>query len=184
MRVSEILNEEQRLNELTRPNSMFAAGEILRKAGYKRLGEGEFAVIYGKPGKSHILKLFKATDEAYMEFINITLQHPDIHFPKFKGKLMKITDGYCAIQMEKLKRVTGFNASYVLATYITRMQQWQEFDIRPGPDMENLEKRQPGIMKTCQLIAQGISPNRAVDIHSENIMMRGNTLVITDPVAY
>ena len=102
MRINELLTESLNLNELSRPPKVGNAAEILNNAGYDQLGQGAYARVFGKPGANHVLKLFSTEDSAYLDFVSLVNQHPNPHFPKFKGKMMKVTDNYYAIQMEKL----------------------------------------------------------------------------------
>ena len=193
MRITEILNESEVLDEITRPNSIENAEEVLKKAGYEKLGEGYYAAVYAKGDADHVLKLFSVRDTSYPNFVNMTIQNPNIHFPKFKGKMMKVTNEYYAIRMEMLTRfgeATGDgpilekikNYIYGYATYgrsysdnIRGQQVIKEID--------QFEEMQPGIKKACELIADMIANGYVgLDLHAGNIMRRGNTIVFTDPV--
>ena len=187
MRISELLNEET-LNEISRPSAS-EAEQILFRAGYKRIGYGAFGTVYGKPDSAHVLKLFMSSDIGYMEFVDLANKHPNPHFPKFKGKIMKITKDYNAIQMERLTPAQDNNETVLIArtmnNYVRLLQHKESY--RQTPDettnaMNALEESQPGIKNACSLIAH--STTREVDIHNENYMMRGKVLVITDPVAW
>ena len=185
MRITEILNESEVLDEITRPNSIENAEEVLKKAGYEKLGEGYYAAVYAKGDADHVLKLFSVRDTSYPNFVNMTIQRPNIHFPKFKGKMMKVTNEYYAIRMEKLeplsqdkKDTLELMRHYIYAFVRDRFQPFYR-----ATEMENLEKMQPGITEACDLLARLMINNRlALDLHMKNAMMRGNTIVITDPV--
>jgi hypothetical protein len=190
MRINEIINESEVLDEITRPDSIENAEEVLKKAGYEKLGEGYYAAVYTKGNADHVLKLFSVRDRSYPEFVNMTIQRPNTHFPKFKGKMMKVTNEYYAIRMEKLTSFGEENQQlkqirdyiYGYATYgrsysdnIRGQQVIKEID--------QVEETQPGIKKACELIADMIANgNVALDLHKHNLMMRGNTIVFTDPV--
>ena len=190
MRINEIINESQVLDEIYRPIQS-GAEHMLKKAGYKKLGYGVSGVVYAKPGEDHVLKLFRSWDKLYKLFVNFTLQHPNIHYPKFKGKMMKITDEYYAIRMEKLTPISQEHAKMVktMKDYITQRidYNFREIDLDNAPwwmrDMENLETKQPGITEVCEELAKFINEtNAGLDLQPANVMLRGNTLVITDPV--
>jgi hypothetical protein len=188
MRISELLNESEVLTEITRPNK-YKAEEILRNAGYKTLGEGTYGTVFAKPGADHVLKLFLSTDKAYLSFIDLVNSTNNIHFPKFKGKLIRVTDEYYAIRMEILTRVADNTqtayAARAMSNFIRMKQGLKPHTQTPeqvATEMESLEKSQPGIIETCEIIADGISKKYPIDLHNENYMMRGNVLVITDPV--
>ena len=185
------LKHAQVLDEITRPGTIDDAHEILKKAGYAQIGDGYYAEVFAKPGADHVLKLFNSRDKAYQAFVNLAIQNPNIHFPKFKGKMMKITDNYYAIRMEKLTPIAGISGSprdrgiiKLMIEYITRKE---DDPFRPFPDqrqMDVLEKLQPGITAACDVIVELLKHNDAeVDLHLGNVMMRGNTYVITDPVS-
>jgi hypothetical protein len=191
MRITEILTESQVLDELSRPSDMAAAADILEKAGYKKFGEGWYAAVYAKEhGATRVLKLFKTNDVAYLKFVNMTIQNPNIHFPKFRGKLMKITKDYYAIRMEML---TGFGEEtqqlklirdyiYGYATYgRSYSDNMRSQEVINGIDQ--IEETQPGIKKACELIGDMIANDTVeLDLHKHNLMMRGKTIVFTDPV--
>jgi hypothetical protein len=192
MRINELLNESEVLDEITRPDTMDNAQAILEKAGYKLIGAGWYADVYAKPDADHILKLFSVTDTAYPKFVNMTIQNPNIHFPKFKGKMMKVNEHYYAIRMEKLTSfgktmdILGEIEDYI-AGYANYGKSWPETDVRGKEvteEMAQLEKTQPGITKACDLISHLIKSGVAgIDLHPGNLMMRGDTVVFTDPVA-
>ena len=185
MRINELITESQVLDEITRPNSIKNAEEVLKKAGYEKLGEGLYADVFAKSGADHVLKLFDESDNAYRMFVNMTIQNPNTHFPKFKGKMMKVTNDYYAIRMENLERLSTANYQKLelMRDYIYSYV-WNK--IQPlswATSMEKLEKAQPGIKKACDLIAHLIiNDNLRLDLHMRNAMMRGNTIVFTDPV--
>ena len=188
MRINEIITESEVLDEITRPGTIDDAHEILKKAGYAQIGDGYYAEVFAKPGADHVLKLFNSRDKAYQAFVNIAIQNPNTHFPKFKGKMMKITNNYYAIRMEKLSELAGDPRTRgiikLMIEYITRKE---DDPFRPFPDqrqMDVLEKLQPGITEACDVIVELLKHNNAdVDLHLGNVMMRGNTYVITDPVS-
>lgn len=198
MRINELINESEVLDEITRPNSMSDAEQVLTKAGYKKIGDGWYADVYAKSDADHILKLFSVTDTAYPKFVNMTIQNPNIHFPKFKGKMMKVNEHYYAIRMEKLtwigklmldrgsSDIVGEIEDYIYG-YAAHGKSWPETDVRGKEvteEMAQLEKTQPGMAKACDLIADLIKGgDPGLDLHPGNLMMRGDIIVFTDPVA-
>ena len=188
MRISELLTESEILDEISRPKRS-EAHNILMNAGYEMLGYGIFANVYAKPGENGVLKLFDSEDEAYQKFVYMAMSNPNPHFPKFKGKMMKITDEYYAIRMEKLTPLpdTPDTASYAkkISAYVKLIQN-KSGRIRSDADelisdIDEIEKEQPGIKYACNMIGNRFK-EEIIDIHNDNIMLRGNILVITDPV--
>lgn len=95
-----------RLVEFTRPKSISHAMEILQGAGYKPLGMGSFGAVYQKPGASYVLKLFDSADVGYQQYIALAQKNPNPHFPKFFGKMIKVTEDYYAVRMERLEQAS------------------------------------------------------------------------------
>ena len=191
MRINEIITESEVLDEIIRPDTMGEAQAILEKAGYEKYGSGWYAMVYAKPGSDHVLKLFSVSDRSYPEFVNMTIQRPNTHFPKFKGKMMKVTNEYYAIRMEMLTRFgeadepTLKKIKNYIYGYATYGRSYSD-DIRGQEvikEIDQVEEMQPGIKKACELIADMIANgNIGLDLHHGNLMMRGKTIVFTDPV--
>lgn len=195
MRISEILTETSTLQELSIPPTMGKAMRVLQDAGYEHMGAGNFAEVYAKPGADHVIKLFGFSDLAYPKFVRLAQSTSNPHFPKFRGKMMKVTKDYYAVRMEKLNPIpegamaySGINMSsanlgYAMNDYV-RLKKGLGNNYTP-PDkiktiMEELEISQPGITEACDFIA-GMT-DAYPDIHKNNLMLRGKTLVIIDPV--
>jgi hypothetical protein len=49
---------------------------------------------------------------------------------------------------------------------------------------ENFKETHPELVNACILIGKHVDSSRSIDIHGGNVMMRGDTLVITDPVCF
>jgi hypothetical protein len=199
MKIHELFTESD-LQEVTRP-SLTQAHRRLHQAGYFKLGEGYFASVFYREGESSVLKLFSNRDLGYIDFIRLVGENPNAHFPKFsrRAKAIKITDGYSAIRMEFLKPLpasTTYGSSRQLGDivyqYILKLKHGKiapddVVEIDPKIDIEQfmleLERKQPGFIQACKLIANFTRSDSNIDISEENIMLRGGTLVITDPLS-
>lgn len=175
-----------RLDELSRPPLRADATVVLKNAGYKRLGRGAFASVFHKPGKDYVLKVFSAKDEAYLAFIALAKTHLNPHFPRFLGKIVKVTDDYCAIRMELLKPYR-YDPSQI-DLYI-RTRDWVPEDpnsyyAQQVEDAREFMGYRPELKLACDLIVDKLltRPGIERDIRQDNIMMRGDTIVLTDPV--
>lgn len=188
-RLAQIVEEasEGIINELARPETRDGAHHVLIDAGYRALGDGAFGVVYQKPGTSYVLKVFSATDRAYLAFVKLVMDNPNPHFPKFIGKIVKVTNDYYAIRMEPLQKWQSYNE-----TFTRLIRGYIETGAFPNPEIipaavkgqEYLDQH-PEFKVACDLI-RGIAranPNFKVDLHGENVMQRGDTLVIIDPLA-
>jgi hypothetical protein len=194
MRLLDIISENEQIDEITRP-TMVRAEYLLLRAGYKRTGEGYFAKVYGRADADHVLKLFKARDTAYMAFVNMVIKNPNPHFPKFKGKMMRVTDDYYAIRMERLEPMpdkTELGDSMSIAIKIERYMIYRnDPDSASSPEaiadtenfMQILESSQPRIRRACDLVVDKLVPTYLLDLHSANIMQRGAVMVLTDPIS-
>lgn len=162
------------LCEITRPQSRQAVDRILASSGYHRLGAGTFGAVYQKPSQSYVLKVFSSKDQAYRDFIRLAQEHPsNPHFPRYFGKLIRVTNDYHAIRMERL---TPFNPhalgdhAYALADYI-----------QSGIDDGEL-RNFPKLKAACDLVRTKLLSHYWFDAKDESFMMRGDTIVITDAV--
>jgi hypothetical protein len=174
--------KENTLLELSRP-SRAIADRILLKAGYKVLGNGGFGTVYQKPGVNYVLKTFEAQDDAYKAYIVLCQQHANEHFPRFFGNLIKVTGDYYAIRTEFLTPFRG-NSDYLFV-----YMKYRDY-VKDNPNghianifydaMDQLEQ-QPSLLAACDLIIDNLS-DFDLDIADRNVMMRGSTIVLTDPI--
>lgn len=165
--------KEVKINEITLPQTRQDVNQILMAAGYKRLGTGMFAAVYEKPGSPYVLKVFSAKDNAYQDFIKLAKEHQDNpHFPKFYGKLLRITKNYFAIRMEKLSVFDPHHfgeKAYALFDYIQ--------DGQPVAELND----EPLLREACDLVRRKLLSHYVFDHKDEAFMTREDTIVITDP---
>lgn len=174
---------EAALTELSRPRTRDRAEWILINAGYKHLGRGGQGAAFQKPGAPYVVKLFDARDKAYLTFIRVAMANTDNpHFPKFFGKPIKITDDYWAMRIEPLRRSFGyFYEIGLIDRYITN-----EDDRAEDSDAFEYVSQQPELQAACDIIVMLIRHSQhdfICDVHQSNVMLRGSTLVLSDPVA-
>ena len=181
MRFSEIT--EQTLTELSRPSSRNEAEYVLVRAGYAHLGRGQTGSVFQKPGAAYVLKLFDARDTAYLDFIGLATANPNPHFPKFIGKPVRVNDGYHAIRTELLEPVSKDRLTEVVMIdkYIISMRNYGNCH---NEDYLYVSSH-PELQEACDMLAKFLKYKNQYfcDIHEPNVMMRGSTLVMTDPVA-
>jgi hypothetical protein len=163
-----------RISEVTRHPSRQAVNTVLQAAGYTRLGAGLFGAAYEKPGRPYVLKVFTAQDQGYLDFLTLAQAHQDNpHFPRFYKRLVPVTKDYYAIRMEKL---TPFDPhqfgefAYDLFDYIQ--------DGTPTPALEGY----PELRAACDLVRTKLLVRYHFDHKDGAFMLRGHTIVITDPV--
>lgn len=58
-------------------------GPYLEKKGLKHLGEGAFAVVYGRPGANRVVKISQGEDRCWLKYANWAMgqQHKNPHVP-------------------------------------------------------------------------------------------------------
>lgn len=175
MRYTEILNE------LSRPGTREEATTRLLAAGYRQLGQGQTGTVFKNPESPHVLKLFDSTDTAYRTFVELARKHENQHFPKFFGKLIAVTPRYYAIRTELLlpSSYRRDNEIEMIDKYIRQMR-----DYGNSPDTYLYMEANPELKRAADLIVDVLKPGKFFcDIHQPNVMLRGDVLVLTDPIA-
>ena len=58
-------------------------GPYLEKKGLKELGQGAFAIVYGRPGSNRVVKVSKGSDRCWLMYANWAMgqQHKNPHVP-------------------------------------------------------------------------------------------------------
>ena len=164
-------------------DAMKKFNEFMSEHGFKKMGEGAFGAVYEKDGYPWVFKLFHG-DPAYLDFLRYAIAHQhNPHVPKFKGKPFKIDDKTYAIRMEKLYEWT----SYFDLMGHTKSLMHAVYSWRPpvSPEQEEVFKSRgaAGLIPVLNDLAQMCSgKNYRLDLHHGNIMRRGNTMVIVDPL--
>ncbi len=145
--------------------------------GFTKLGQGAFGAVYEKPGYPWVFKLF-ANDAAYLAWINyVAKNQSNEHVPKLKGKPFRINDKVFAVRMEKLSPMPGYdnplldNIAYGGITKDAK----EKFKELGHPDLIP-------VMDAIYAMSHDLTKDWRVDMHGGNILMRGDTPVITDPL--
>lgn len=147
---------------------------LLKFEGVNVIGAGCYGVVVEYGDK--VIKLFGASDEPYLAFLDLIAAHPCKYFPKVFER-GEINDRIVYVVMERLEVV----------------KDWDD-------DLENLHNRivrgmdgrQARLNKTLReatklLFVTSCALNKfeeiwlTEDLHTDNVMLRGETLVITDP---
>jgi hypothetical protein len=183
MRISEVITESKLLSELSRPTPK-GAEQKLFAAGYEKIGKGTWGEVYSKPDDPYVLKLFHPGDKAYRAFMNLAMQHQDNpHFPKFKGKMVRVTDDYSAVRMERLEPMRDRKITQALSGYIEELA-GEEYAYASKRVIWPLRFKNPRLKEACNLIATLIGDRFGLDLEGTgNIMRRENTLVFIDPIS-
>ena len=190
-----------KLNELRLPDTAEEVSEVLKKYGYKRLGnESAYGMVFHKTGENSVLKLFSKRDKAYAAFVSLAIQHKsNPHFPRFARKVFEIKGTqYDAVKTELLTEsvypTTLASDMLKLRSYNTKADFEDDIYLKASwyncTEQELKDKYKKWIEDNKELIEAfdivknfvAKSKGIALDIHSGNFMMRGDTVVIIDPV--
>lgn len=156
--------------------------DSLKKMGYEleHMGSGMYANVFKRPNDPYVIKIF-SQDTGYLKYVQYCLQHQDNpHVPKFRGKIIRISGDTYAVRIEVLQPYQqGINyeadyAAHQLIQYDTMFG-----GLAQHPDIEAYS---PELKQLFVDLANLFGATTLTDLHKTNIMMRGNTLVITDPV--
>lgn len=163
--------------------------------GFHRLGSGQFAGVYGHPTYPYVIRIFAKGDEGYIKWLKFCLAHQGNRFiPKFKGKPVQAAPSLYVVRMERLKPIPSSQEddirtlSWVISHYSLMMDPDQYAQYTEETRLA-IERLFPDFRTDADLKEIGLfmSPenNRDVveDIHDENVMLRGEQMVITDPFA-
>lgn len=161
------------------------AEPILNKAGWNIIATGYWGAVYAKEGVDYVLKLFDSRDKGYPDFLKLVAAHPNKHFPRIKGGLIRVTPYYWAVRMEKLLPSTDEDPH--LGVYLI----CRDKGPHPGNDVQIEAFSQTldylidhqELKKALDLIKDNLVDKHGQDLHRQNVMRRADgTLVIIDPV--
>jgi len=153
----------------------------LKKLGWRPAGNGTYAAVYENPKFNYVLKIFTHEDVGYKQYLNYIIANQSNPFvPKLRGKMVKLSATAYAVRMEQLMPIEDDS---IFKKYID-----------PKPASKHMgtvikkvfgKSNQPFLKKNFpQLYDMTRQPFNLDDLETENnIMRRGNTIVITDPAA-
>ncbi len=175
-----------RINELSIPQTRQDAADVLISAGYAELGTGGFAGVYAKAGSSDVVKLYNSRDRAYSDFVSMVMQNPNPHFPRITGK-KRILGSYHAVRMERLSESTRAVQSDIemIEHYVLSQRYRDHLEPDHAEEVHAFMEARPELRTACDLVAQVWmrgGNDYLCDLAPRNVMMRGDTLVITDPI--
>lgn len=147
--------------------------------GYKKynLGSGLYGTVYARPEDNFVVKIF-SPDKGYSKYLAYMQAHKDSPYvPKTRGKPIKLPNGFTLVRLERLTEVTrDFYAEF------TFLRTPRKGDAMYDSLRRSFEERYPGFLKILNDLKIIANDDRlAIDLHQGNIMMRGETPVITDP---
>ena len=197
--LTELVGIKNKIKDLPKPrNSRFDPLGIdwhnaLNNHGFRVMGYGSFGVVWENPKLPYVLKVFSATDSAYIDWISVARQNKNNpHMPRFVShRLLTITPEVLAIRMEKLSPVINQEKNVV---YESSSLLQERYNPSEQIKLVGFDTVQRNLRYYCQRhpqwlpaldIVKNFTTNSGyrLDFHDKNIMARGDdTLVITDPV--
>jgi hypothetical protein len=195
------------INEIVVRNSIEAEQRALQHAeGMTKVNSGCYAKVFVDSCADHVVKIFRLHDRGYIAYLKVMaeLEYQSRHLPKiFEVVLYRNTapdeDGYNhpgfgVVYMEKLQSGAVRQMDYQTGMYIGARTRHERLSSSisgrfryDGTDLDNLSEEHRDVFSLVRLAqeeAQKEDPDYSVniDLHAGNIMWRGNTFVITDPL--
>lgn len=177
-------------------------GELMtkvRNAGYTVLGIGGFGFV-AQHANGYVLKVFKTNDLGYKEFFEYCKRHPENqHLPKFiSPEIRNFNQQYAFVRLEKLTDINIEQEPYkslerilidlfdAPTTSIEDFFAYFEKEIQ-SPEDKALLSDNYNFFRTIFDLKRLADNTRKIDFDligiEYNIMLRGDTPVITDPFA-
>jgi hypothetical protein len=155
--------------------------DVMTDNGFTAMGSGTFGTVWSHPKLQYVLKVFRSSDVAYLGWVNVCIQNKNNpHLPKFvSARPMRITPEVSAVRMEKLAPIySNLIIDIIYFTKLTLYDQTGETE-----RFNNYCNANPQWMDAVQILKEfSYKSGFKFDIHPGNFMLRGNTIVITDPV--
>lgn len=184
--------ERSMLPEFSECNTREEYERVLKNAGFCHIGGGLYAEVYGLPGADWVVKATRG-DIAYTKFLHFVRQLPCELFPHIYDHFEIGTEnGYfwTVTVLEKLENLRTRQDANTLAnvahyTASMSMSKGEYFWWGDKPDTSVLSG---DFQAACELLGEyaaevNQTAKRGInlDLHSGNIMLRGEQMVITDP---
>jgi len=155
----------------------------LAELGWTLIGHGQFSLVYGNPKFNYVLKIFTQDTPGSIEWLEYVVANQNNPFlPRVYGKMWRISHTAYAIRMERLMPFKS-KTDPVFAKYIDpelQSRHWEEIFVEENTEF--LEANWPDLAAAFETILDLSQYNGDDDLNLSNIMKRGNSLVITDPV--
>lgn len=182
--------------------------KYLTDNNFKQLGSGEFSTVWQSPTEKFVIKVYRSTeynssiDKQWYEYCRSNKGNP--HLPKV-GKLKDFGNWY-VVFIEKLEPVpmsVDIPAMRIYSEALAELKplpktskdyEYYEYEFLNIPyslfhgtfDNDFLKKMLDAYPTVYDIYNKIVKPANSIqvrlDLHLGNVMMRGDTLVITDPI--
>jgi hypothetical protein len=155
----------------------------LATLGWTLIGHGQFSLVYANPKFDYVLKIFTQDTPGGIEWLEYVVANQKNPFlPRVYGKMWRISATAYAVRMERLMPFKS-KTDPVFAKYIDpelQSRHWEEIFVEENTEF--LETNWPDLAAAFETILELSQYNGDDDLNLSNIMKRGDSLVITDPV--
>jgi hypothetical protein len=183
----------------THGDAEIAFKDFISKAlqhGWELKGTGKFGTVLYKSGKDYVYKVYRDEYDTYRAYAEWARRHQANPFVPKVGKVIKIpgTDHIYANKIEILKPLENSNdpklKKYIDRELVNKEQLTTKDEYNPFyAELESQYFRQALKSlyfsdKNFKQVIDFVYKFASLDLHSGNVMWRGDQLVITDPVAF
>jgi len=170
--------------------SLQSYANILSNQGFSVIGKGMFGTVYGND--KYVAKIFKESDECFLEFINYAKARKGNPFlPRFSKVNSVYDENYGPSYLVFSERLTTpSKRDRTLLSDVSLLIDLKKDHIERGDAagdiVINIEEKWPGVVQVLVDLQKHFSKletNCFWDTHGGNFMLRGDQLVITDPYA-
>ena len=155
---------------------------IMNDYGFKHLGTGSYGSAYEHPNYPWVFKIFKG-DTSYIKYFNYAKRNQNNpNIPRIKGSYIRIGNDAYVVRLEKLQEISGeqYKKLEKIINHILYIVDMTKDNQPLEKEDKQIIQMYPGLYKIYSDVSN--FENSYVDIHSGNIMMRGDVPVIIDPV--
>lgn len=150
---------------------------VLDTLGCRVIGHGMYGVVVDCD--DFVLKVFDASDEAYLDFVDFCEKiGPCRHLPAILWD-KQIDENWWAICLEKLEPFSIDGNENPKSPYFIRWRYKKMLDRINGSNKSTGRKELDAIVDLLDEARE--TEGHFEDMHDGNVMLRGYTLVITDP---
>ena len=151
--------------------------------GFRRLGVGHAGSVWTDDYRA-VVKIFD-NDRCYAQFAEFCrANRGDPHLPRISRIFPLQSANSGIVFMELLQPFENYQmASAIDEYFISARAALRIPDYIESPTQSRFAHKYPSIATTLRKIARGLPDNTChADLHSSNIMLRGTTIVLVDPV--
>ena len=150
--------------------------------GFEPVGfVGSHGAAFMHPNYPWVLKLF-TNDSGYLSFFKYAKQHQNNpYLPKIKGNIISINPKTSLVRLEKLSPVSFNDPEYEDLFYILKSA-YTITDLTENEKIKTfMNLYYPEVLEILIDLLK-LYPDTGLDVHRGNFMMRGDQLVILDPL--